>query len=106
MKNGRETVREKAVRARRPMKRRMKVVRRDTIRVEGDLERTPVHRKTAAGTPAIREDRAEMTVSRKTAAGMAAFRWPEEGAVVGYQYHPPKKKLGEKLRELIKILRD
>lgn len=33
-------------------------------------------------------------------------RREEEKPMTGYQYHPPKKRLRDKLREIIRILRE
>lgn len=40
------------------------------------------------------------------AAGGPVFRKNAAGEVVGYQYHPPRKSLKEKLREIVRILKE
>lgn len=67
------------------MTRRMKAAPRDAIRAE--------------------EDAKEETEEEKDVERAPVFPKTDKGMVIGYQYHPPRKTLRQKLREIVRILK-
>ena len=71
------------------MTRRMKAVRRDAIRAQGD-----------SGEAALPRGRA-----KSPEADVSGYPRTAEGEVVGDHFEPPKRTLARRIREIVRILR-
>lgn len=60
-----------------------------------NIQSNAIHTDRNAGEDAEKQETERNPVFPETA----------EGRVIGYQYHPPKKTLRQKLREIIRILK-